>query len=57
MEIDKEKIDELKSILEPRQFVDVGTELPAQHFIDMDVLALGVFHKELLNMEEKKDEE
>ena len=49
MEIDKEQVDELKKILEPRQFFEAGTELPNQHFLDMDVLALSVFHKELLN--------
>jgi len=49
MEIDKEQIDELKKVLEPRQLFEAGTELPTQHFLDTDVLALGVFHKELLN--------
>jgi hypothetical protein len=53
MEIDKEQIDELKNILEPHQFFEAGTELPTQHFLDMDVLALGVFYKGLINMEGK----
>jgi hypothetical protein len=46
MEIDKEQIDALKKILEPRQSFETGTELPNQHFLDMDVLALGVLHRD-----------
>jgi len=56
MEIDKEKIDVLKNILEPRQLFEAGIELPTQHFFDTEVLALGVFHKELLNKEGKDEE-
>jgi len=48
-ETNKEQFDKLKMILEPRPFYEVGTELPIQHFFDMDALTFGIFYKELFD--------